>query len=75
MEEHEKDEQWTDVFHGQHKQVDKAYVGGSPVCDFIMHHFVVHIPTNEKAGEESTDRQTAIGREPIEEAKERHTEE
>ena len=69
MEEHKKDEQRADIFHGQHKQMDKAYVGGSPVGDFIMHHLVFHIPTNEQTRQESTDRQAAVCREPVEEFK------
>ena len=55
--------------------MDKAYVGGAPVGDFVVHHLMIHIPANEKAGEECTDRQAAIGREPVEEIKERHSEE
>ena len=65
MEEHKKDEQRADIFHGQHKQMDKAYVGGSPVGDFIMHHlgrqqFAVNQSRNSNSGIPKSEHQSHI---------------
>ena len=73
MQEDGEGEEWTNVFHGQHKDVDKVYIRRSPVSDFIVYHFVIHIPTDKQTGEKGADGQTAVCREPVEEIKERHT--
>ena len=54
--------------------MNKALVDCAPVGDFVVHHLMVDIPANEDTGEEGAQRQTAVGRKPIEGIEQRHSE-
>ena len=54
--------------------MNKALVDRAPVSDFVVHHLMVDIPADEDTGEEGAQRQTAVGREPVEGVEQRHSE-
>ena len=72
MQEDKEDEQRTNVFDHKYKKVEEAIVHRPPVRDLIADYTMLHIPSHKETGEEATQRQTDVGRKPVEEIEYRH---
>ena len=73
--EYQDDEQGTDIFHEEEIDVEKTSTESAPVCELVAHNLVWQIPTNEKAGEETTDGEEHLTRDEIEDVEQRLSEE
>ena len=66
IQEYQEDKDWTHKLDQEKVDIENLSLQGSPVGEFILHHLLRHIPSQEQTGKETCCRQEQLTRYEVE---------